>query len=318
MFRAEDQPRGADLARPLENRRAMGLPARRRERVPGRGPAPVAQRIARSAAGGGAGDPLGDRRWTTAWDALAPPGGEAHCAAVFQRPREVCAARLILGTEHRHFRWRLWGRGGSDEPWRPLADEQIAGRLEWSGDRPFTASRHVVLETRFPAQRLAELRVSVRQHGAEPRPRRIVELQLFEPDAPAPIERERLPDLARALAEAGVRRVYADRWTGYALEGAGFDAARGDPYVADRRDHRYDPRIGLTRDTAIVVREEDAELTVAALSQAGVPMTAQRVAPWLVFRFDLSAWRGEYAGNRSLRWAGIGCLYDAGPEAETP
>ncbi len=261
--------------------------------------------------GGGAGDPLGDRLWRTAWDAPAPPGGDAYCEADFERPRLVCGARLILETPHRYFHWQLWGRSEAGEPWQPLTDEQMGRRLEWSGDRPFTAGRHAVLEARFPPQHLAALRIRIRQHRAESRPRRIVELQLFAPDEPAPNERERWPDLARAIAEAGGRRVYAGRWIGYALESAGFAVVRGDPYTADLRDTRYDPHLELSRDTVLVVREEDAELTVSALSRAGVTMQTQRVAPWVLFHFEPAAWRAAYAGNRSLRWVGVGCLFDA-------
>lgn len=246
---------------------------------------------------------LRDRCDGTFWDALAPIGADAVCDVTFDSPRDVCGVRLILSSNDRHFRWRVWGRVESDSEWTPLTDDLTASRLEWSGPRVYAAGRCAPLDARFPTRRLTALRVAVRQHPAAPRPRRIAELQVFEPSERAPAVEERIATLAESLRSAGIQRVWADRWTGYALEKLGFSVEPVEPYASDRRTiPERAPLMRLTPQMALVVRASDAELTIATLSAAGVRARTETIAPWTVFRFD------AVVESPPLRWIGIGAL----------
>ncbi len=184
----------------------------------------------------------------------------------------------------------------------------------WSGPRFYYGGAFARSEFRFPASRVAAVRLTFpdtpARAGLE-----ISELQLLGAGVQASDETAALPALLDLLSQRGIRFLYADRWVSERVY------AKTDGAVGTHRDYLFSrevnqlprektpeyPLVVFSPTTALLTPAVDAEWCRRMLENAGIAMRETPVGPWVLFDFE-KGWKPDYDLPSGLYWAGRSCF----------
>jgi hypothetical protein len=190
----------------------------------------------------------------------------------------------------------------------------VAARSDffWSGARFYWGGRAYRHEQWFAPRATAEIKlvVGMTRPGAKAA---LAEVQVFEAtDATPTPEEAALADLTAFLSArraTGAGAIYCDRWVANRLYAAPQGAFRTPREPGVFRDDAGSLPWTIPPGTtaAMLVRREDADLSLRALRSAGAGTVAQFIGPWTLLRAEVPA-------TAQLVWAGVGCLRGTAPE----
>ena len=234
------------------------------------------------ASGARCADALCDRDFSTA---IALAGGECVVTVRFAAPTAICGFRALVSGFDASDACRAEWSPAPGAPFRRLAPDLPAVKAIWSGPRFYPDPARPVMESRFPAQTAAAVRLAFRSKSPDGTLRRVHELQLLAP-AEGGAESESdwyamRENLVGALHRHGVTRLYAGRWAANAV----WLALRGSIWTNAGQDlqpkHTGAPAprqrpipVEIDGATALLTSSSGAAPMRAVLHRAGIAMRA--------------------------------------------
>ena len=258
---------------------------------------------------------IADGNIDTGWEGAIPEGDDEWLEITFKTLQTVRMIRLLY-CEYPET-WQITGQG-DDGAWKTLTPcIQTAGYL-WSGPRPYWmfGLEGYRLECSIPPEKLKRLRIHRIQSGYK-----LLEMQIFSPVVTPESEEAALKSLVELIRQRNLKRVYCDRWPANAVfrETQGAVETWLNPNIFGDRSLATNNTLWFTPRTAILVREEDADLCRQILSGRLVEMRQTKIGPWVLFDFspcealgrsmgERRKWKPEYGRSFELQWVGFTCL----------
>lgn len=278
--------------------------------------APSHWQEARDQGGADVRGPLTDGESGSFWRAQPPgPGKPASLEISYSSPVSLTRIRLISSDPFPgRASWEIWGRtAGAEGNWiRVAAETPITGYF-WSGPRPYYGGATYRLESRFSPITVDAFRILLRFD--RPSALDISEITAFEPGGGAPVqEKQSLLQLREMLAGRGISRLFCDRWIASALRrspGNTVATPEEKGIFTFTMGKTVEHLVALAPSTALLVRDEDADICRRTLARRGVAMRETAIAPWILFDFaqqGAGAWVEAYRADDSLVWTGFACL----------
>ena len=220
-------------------------------------------------------------------ETIAPlPAADADPACeltiAFKEPVAVCGLRVISRARHAMESWGVEGRTDAGGAWRELSGMYRETGYYWSGDRFYFAGIAHRSQKVFPETQVLELRVKMPLHPSCPGVS-FETVQILTADGPrAAFD---LAAAARRIQDAGVTRVFADRWHArelHRLSGGALWTSR--QTVETERNALETVRVPREANVAVVVEDALAAVTHEAFREAGAAAETFSVGGLTVFR----------------------------------
>ena len=245
---------------------------------------------------------LADGRLATTW-----PGAGAALQDLelsFPEPRVVAGVRGFAPDAASYpARWSIDGQL-PDGTWTNLMRALPVTSYFWSGPRPYCGRFAYRLEARFTPRVLRCLRLHLAPRN-DAQACALSELACYGPAAAGDTEASSVAPLLAELQGRGIRRLYADRWIGNEI-GRRSGGAIACPCARFWLEPGWRDELlplALERDTALLVRREDAAACTAVLARAGAEVDETPVGPWILMEV-----RKELpTAADKLVWIGFGC-----------
>lgn len=215
---------------------------------------------------------------------LLPVGAETGCelTIAFKEPVAVCGLRVVNRTRHAMEFWGVEGRTAVDGPWRELSGMYRETGYYWSGERFYFGGIAHRSQKVFPATEVVELRVKMPVHYSCSG----IIFETFQVLTPAgPRTAFDLESVARWIQEAGITRVFADRWHArelHRLSGGAIWTSR--QTVETERNVLGTVSVPREADVAVAVEDALADITRQALREADAEAEAFSVGGMTIFR----------------------------------
>ncbi|MBQ6247282.1 MAG: hypothetical protein IJK04_10480 [Kiritimatiellae bacterium] len=165
------------------------------------------------------GDVLADRTFVTAWELT---DNRSEIEIDLGEPRAICGVRCLVSGFGLDDKLRVFGRGNSETPYRPLAPAVPNVACRWSGPRLYPDPWCQVMESRFSQTDVGSVKIVLDNAIADGTIRKIREVQVLAPASgqslSSPAEWHAAVDnLLDILRRQGVNRLYASRWIANAV-----------------------------------------------------------------------------------------------------
>ncbi len=228
----------------------------------------------------------------------------------FHDPITVAGFRLVARRQREYPAvWALEGKTLEGE-WQVLAHSPQYLQYYWSGQRLYWGGPFFRIQSVFQPQRLTHLRfrgvpTDIGQVWS------ISHIQVFGPGEQTEPEQDTLIPLIKVLQEKQINRLYSDRWVANALHGemAAKIWTALDPSIFPQHWPTSIYNFLLDKNTGILVRHEDRELTRYVLDTMTLPVEETFVGPWTLFRVVAEDPASVISHNYC--WAGFSILLDS-------
>ena len=214
---------------------------------------------------------------------LLPVGAGRACELLiaFKEPVAVCGLRVVNRARHAMDSWGVEGRtvGGA---WRELSGMFRETGYYWSGDRFYFGGIAHRSQKAFPEAEVLELRVKMPLHRSCPGVT-FETVQILT--AAGPRAALDMAAAARRIQEAGIKRVFADRWHARELHRLSNGALWASRQTVETEQNVLETvRVPREADVAVAVEDAVADITREALREAGAAAEAFSVGGLTVFR----------------------------------
>ena len=224
-------------------------------------------------------------------------------------PAEISGVRLLIRDGHSYGRMAVDAIPEGASEFSEISPFHVDSGFFWSGPRPYWGGALFRTEKRFPARRVAALRLRM-TGGSHDMTVLLGGLRLLAPsDAPTPDP----ATIAERLLAIGTTRVHADRWMGEQLR-----PLLPDTIAVSREPLIYgDPPCAQTilpdAGTVLVIEPDMLESTRAELTRLRAQVDEIPVGGTVLVAFRPAS--HEQTGCRTLRFTGLGLLH--GPAEPT-
>ncbi len=266
---------------------------------------------------------VSDLNMDTQWVGENTSGKDNWIEFSFAERQQVACVKLFSKDGNYPNNWQIDIRETPTSNWSTVTSEMSSGGYFWSGPRIFWSGKQFHPEARFLPILTSQIRLTFSSNSKNTPPA-LSEVRIYGPGDPFPSEMTALPLLMEELREKKIKRLYSERWAANAVYKE-TTALRGkrrmnietllEPYVFQHERSRKQPTpertpypVCLSKHTAILVRNENADSTRACLNERGYKMRETTIGPWILFDFRGSEWNNTYAGDSKLYWSGISCF----------
>ncbi len=246
----------------------------------------------------------------------ADPARDCLLRVRFRDPVEVRGVRLVARGHRGVFSWSVAGIDNSGAR-RELSRQLVHSGYYWSGPRFYHGGLATRAEQRVGPELLSEVEIRLALAGRQAW-KCIETLQILTGGEPPPTVD--FAAVADAVKAAGVRRVFADRWTANLLarELGGSVWTSREPALT-REDPLWCAAVPAAETSAVVVAPVEAAHTRGVLERAGVAAVETRAGGLVLFHLCAAAGRGDHDPALAFYGGQLFCNRPSGtrPPSET-